>query len=110
MTSAVELVLERNRAYAEDFTQPGLPIMVSVRGGARSVTEIVDATGLTQSNVSNHLACLLDCDLVAREQRGRFAIYELPDRRVEALLAGVDDILTDVANGVYVCPRYEAEA
>jgi hypothetical protein len=29
---------------------------------------------------------------------------------VEALLAGVDDILTDVANGVYVCPRYEAEA
>jgi hypothetical protein len=28
---------------------------------------------------------------------------------VEALLAGADEILGDVAKGMYVCPRYEAE-
>jgi ArsR family transcriptional regulator, cadmium/lead-responsive transcriptional repressor len=87
-----------------------LAILELLRGGARSVTEIVEATGLTQSNVSNHLACLLDCGLTVREQKGRFAIYDLADGRVEALLAGADEILADVAKGVYVCPRYEREA
>jgi ArsR family transcriptional regulator, cadmium/lead-responsive transcriptional repressor len=92
------------------FSDPSrLAILESLRGGAKSVTEIVEGTGLTQPNVSNHLACLLDCGLAVREPKGRFAIYELADPRVEALLAGADEILSDVAQGVYVCPRYEAE-
>jgi DNA-binding transcriptional ArsR family regulator len=83
-----------------------LAILEALRGGPRSVSEIVEATGLTQPNVSNHLACLLDCGLTVREARGRFAIYALSDPRVEALLAGADELLSDVAKGVYVCPRY----
>jgi DNA-binding transcriptional ArsR family regulator len=67
--------------------------------GATSVSGIIEITGLTQSNVSNHLACLLDCGLVVREQRGRFAIYEIADARVEGLLAGGDEILSEVARG-----------
>lgn len=91
------------------FSDPSrLSILEAVREQARSVTEIVEITGLTQSNVSNHLACLLDCGLVAREQQGRFAFYQLSDRRVGQLLAVADEILTDVAQGMYVCPRYEA--
>lgn len=90
------------------FSDPSrLSILEALREGARSVSQIVEVTGLTQSNVSNHLACLLDCGLVAREQRGRFNFYDLADPRVEALLVGADEILTDVAKGVYVCPRYE---
>jgi DNA-binding transcriptional ArsR family regulator len=90
------------------FADPSrLAILESVREGARNVTEIVEISGLTQSNVSNHLACLLDCGLVEREQRGRFAFYRLADPRVGQLLALGDEILTDVARGVYVCPRYE---
>jgi ArsR family transcriptional regulator, cadmium/lead-responsive transcriptional repressor len=93
------------------FADPSrLSILESVREGARSVTEIVKISGLTQSNVSNHLACLLDCGLVEREQRGRFAFYRLADPRVGQFLSLGDAILTDVARGVYVCPRYEAPA
>jgi ArsR family transcriptional regulator, cadmium/lead-responsive transcriptional repressor len=87
-----------------------LAIVEALRDGPRSVTEIVEVTGLTQSNASNHLACLLDCGLVEREQRGRFAYYGLADDRVDGLLSLADEILTDVARGVYVCPRYEAPA
>ncbi len=85
-----------------------LAIVQALRDRARSVSEIVEITGLTQSNASNHLACRLDCELVTREQRGRFAYYRLADERGGGLLSLADEILTDVAQGVYVCPRYGA--
>jgi DNA-binding transcriptional ArsR family regulator len=56
------------------------------------VTEICDATGLAQPNASNHLACLLGCRLVVREQRGRFAYYRLADDRIAALLELGEDV------------------
>jgi len=93
------------------FSDPSrLAILESIRDTPRIVTEIVEITGLTQSNVSNHLACLLDCGLVSREQQGRFAIYRLADPRINQFLALGDDLLTDVAKGVYVCPRFEESA
>lgn len=89
------------------FADPSrLSILETLREGPRSVGEVVEATGLSQSNVSNHLACLLDCGLVAREQRGRFAYYGLADDRVEELLALADQLLSDVAVGVRCCVRY----
>ena len=71
--------------------------------------EIVDATGLSQSNVSNHLACLRDCGLVVAEQQGRFVYYELSDKRVGRLLILADELLADVAKGVYECTRYNVK-
>jgi DNA-binding transcriptional ArsR family regulator len=85
-----------------------LSILEALRSGPRNVSDIVDETGLGQSNVSNHLACLLDCGLVAREQRGRFMFYSLSDPRVDALLRTVDELLAEVAVGVEACRRYEA--
>jgi DNA-binding transcriptional ArsR family regulator len=82
-----------------------LAIVEALRPGPRSVGEIVDATGLGQSNVSNHLACLLGCGLVDREQRGRHAFYRLADERVDALLALADALLAETARGVGDCPR-----
>ena len=82
-----------------------LAIVEALRAGPRSVGEVVDATGLGQSNVSNHLACLLGCGLVAREQRGRHVFYRLADTRVDDLLALADALLADVARGVGECPR-----
>jgi DNA-binding transcriptional ArsR family regulator len=83
-----------------------LGILETLRDGPRSVSEIVAATGLRQSNTSNHLACLHDCGLVTREQRGRYVYYRLSDDRVGALLGMADDLLSDVALGVYNCTRY----
>ncbi|HEX2187325.1 MAG TPA: metalloregulator ArsR/SmtB family transcription factor [Longimicrobiaceae bacterium] len=82
-----------------------LAILESLRAGPRSVGEVVEATGLGQSNVSNHLACLLGCGLVAREPRGRRAFYRLADERVDELLALADTLLAEVAPGVGDCPR-----
>ena len=83
-----------------------LAILEALRAGPLSVTEVIEVTGLNQSNASNHLGCLLDCGLVSREQRGRYAFYSLSDERVEHLLAGSDQLLAEVAKGVYECTRY----
>jgi len=80
-----------------------LSILEVLRVGEMTVGEIVDATDLSQSNISNHLACLRDCGLVASEQDGRFVRYRLSDVRVERLIALADELLMDVAKGMYEC-------
>jgi DNA-binding transcriptional ArsR family regulator len=92
------------------FSDPSrLSILDVLRDGARTVSEIVENTGLTQSNVSNHLGCLRDCGLVIANQQGRFVYYELSDERVGQLLTLADELLADVARGVYECTRYSGK-
>ena len=56
-----------------------LNILQALRNGPMTVTEIVAATCMSQSNTSNHLRCLRECGLVAAEQQGKFALYRLSD-------------------------------
>ncbi len=89
------------------FSDPSrLAILQTLRDGPLTVGEIVQATGLLQSNVSNHLACLRDCGLVIAQPQGRFVSYQLSDERVAHLLRLADELLADVAKGVYECTRY----
>jgi DNA-binding transcriptional ArsR family regulator len=83
-----------------------LAILEALRDGPRTVGEIVAGTGLSQPNVSNHLGCLRECGLVASAQQGRFVRYQLSDARVAALLGLADELLAEVAQGVYDCTRY----
>lgn len=89
------------------FSDPSrLAILEALRDRPLVVAEIIEATGLSQSNASNHLACLHDCGLVSREQQGRYVRYRLSDARVGALLGLADELLADVAKGIYECTRY----
>lgn len=83
-----------------------LGILDALRSGPLTVSEIVETTGLSQPNVSNHLGCLRDCGLVVAEQEGRYVTYHLSDDRVGELLALAESLLADVARGVYECMRY----
>lgn len=83
-----------------------LAILDALRRGPLTVSEIIDATDLSQSNVSNHLGCLRDCGLVVAEQEGRYVTYHLSDDRVGDLIATAESLLADVARGVYECTRY----
>lgn len=86
-----------------------LAILEALRLSPLTVTDIMTETGLSQSNVSNHLGCLRDCGLVTSEQNGRFVKYRLSDDRVADLLGLADTLLADVARGVYECTRYCVE-
>ena len=86
-----------------------LGILALLRAGPVCVCEIAAALGERQNNVSNHLACLRDCGLVTAEQDGRFVYYQLSDKRVAKLLVLADELLADVAKGVYECTRYNVK-
>lgn len=86
-----------------------LSIVEALREGPLTVGTIVEKTGLSQSNVSNHLRCLSDCDLVLSTPHGRYTLYQLSDPRVAKLLGLAEELLHDVARGVYECTRYEPE-
>ncbi|HEU4325279.1 MAG TPA: metalloregulator ArsR/SmtB family transcription factor [Roseiflexaceae bacterium] len=83
-----------------------LAILEALRDGTRTVSELVEATSLSQPNVSNHLSCLRACGLVAATQEGRYVHYQLSDDRVAALMGLADELVAEVARGVYECTRY----
>lgn len=95
--------------FFRGFSDPSrLAILEALRAGPMTVGDIVEATRLGQSNVSNHLSCLRDCGLVVVEQQGRYNIYALSDPRVDQLMRLADELIADVAHGVYTCTRLRA--
>lgn len=87
-----------------------LSVLESLLDGPKCVTEITALTGLSQPNVSNHLACLRDCGLVSRQQQGRFVYYSILDESVRRLLASVGDVLEKVGESIEACPNYLEES
>lgn len=68
-----------------------LKILHAICRGERSVSEIVEATGATQTNVSRHLALLHQAGVVGRRRDGSAVLYKV-----------LDPELTDVCRSVCV--------
>jgi DNA-binding transcriptional ArsR family regulator len=86
-----------------------LCILESLRNGEKTTSEIVEEIRQGQSNVSNHLSCLLDCGLVQNRRQGKNIFYSLSNNKVAKLLAESDAILSDIARGIYECVNYNEE-
>ncbi len=67
-----------------------LNIVLSIGRDSRSVTEIIDATGLSQTLVSFHLKALRTAAIVRTERNGPFIYYSLTE-------PSLMDILDDLA-------------
>ncbi|MBW4434197.1 MAG: metalloregulator ArsR/SmtB family transcription factor [Pelatocladus maniniholoensis HA4357-MV3] len=103
-TQANDLKVKLFRGFSDHSR---MSILNALRSGSLTVNEIVEVTGLSQSNVSNHLGCLRCCDLVVRQQQGRFVYYRLSDERISQLLDLADELLANVALGVNQCNSYD---
>lgn len=65
-----------------------LRILLSLEGGQKSVSSIIEATQLSQTLVSYHLRTLRDQGLVKTERRGPFVLYSLTHEDLPAWVAG----------------------
>lgn len=62
--------------------------------------ELAASLGLTRSNVSNHLACLRGCGLVAAAPEGRQTRYEIADPHLTKALTSLVDVVLAIDDGV----------
>jgi len=74
-------------------------LLVALLDGPGYPAELAEALGLTKANVSNHLACLRGCGLVATTPEGRRVRYELADPRFAHVLAELVDLALLPADG-----------
>lgn len=104
LTAAPRQAVHLKARLFSGFSDPSrLSILEALQSGPLAVTEIADTAGLSISNTSNHLRALHQCGLVTREQQGRYVYYQLSDERVNKLLGLIDELLADVARGIYEC-------
>ena len=80
--AAMAELAERFRALGEPAR---LAILDALRDGERTVSELVDATGQAQANVSRHLAVLHGAGFVVRRRDGAFVRYTVSDPQVYQL-------------------------
>lgn len=78
----LELVAARFKALAEPTR---LRILSVLREGESTVSELVEATGLGQANVSKHLRLLHHLRFVERRREGLYTVYSLADEDVFTL-------------------------
>jgi len=77
--AAFELIAGRFRVLSEPMR---LRLLHALGEGELSVSELVEATGAGQANVSKHLGILLDSGLVARRKEGLNVFYRVADPSV----------------------------
>ncbi|HEY7026682.1 MAG TPA: metalloregulator ArsR/SmtB family transcription factor [Gemmatimonadales bacterium] len=75
-TEQLGLIAERFKALSEPSR---LEILNTLREGERTVSEILEATGLGQANVSKHLQLLHASGFVDRRKDGVSTYYRLAD-------------------------------
>jgi DNA-binding transcriptional ArsR family regulator len=56
-----------------------LEVLCCLKPGSKNVTEIMEATGLGQANVSKHLKVLTQAGIVSRTPEGTSVYYEIVD-------------------------------
>lgn len=78
LTPELAEMLARRFAVLADATRLRLLNLMHARGEA-SVSELVDAAGSTQANVSKHLGVLLRERMVKRRRSGSRAFYRIAD-------------------------------
>lgn len=76
---AVELVASRFRILGEPVR---IKILQTLQEGEKNVSELVEAVGSTQPNVSKHLRILQDAGIIGRRQEGNSVYCYITDDSV----------------------------
>lgn len=74
------------------------------------MSDLVRELALAQSTVSEHVACLRDCGLVAGRPEGRQVFYALAHPELIDMLSAAETLLAATGFHVDLCSNYGTEA
>ena len=100
----VELLAKLFRGFGDPTR---LQIVLTLTKGAYSVSEIVNALGISQPNASSHLQCLRGCNLAVAKREGRSKIYNASSKKIAQLINLALSILQETDEGIAGCPNYD---
>lgn len=81
-----------------------LSILLALLDGERRVSDLVEYVGSSQSNVSNHLACLRECGLVVdRPAERRQVFYSIAHPELRDVLVATQTLLTEAGHDIELC-------
>lgn len=85
--------------YFAVLSEPSrLRILYALCQGEKSVTEVIDACGSSQANVSRHLATLHEAGILSRKKVGTTVFYAIHD---EASLELCQSVCARIANELF---------
>lgn len=86
----LHLLFEMVSKYFSVLSEPTrLSILHSLCHGERSVGDIVEATGSSQTNISRHLKLMYDANILSRRKEGTLVIYQISSEHTITLCRGV---------------------
>ncbi|OAM89775.1 hypothetical protein AW736_10610 [Termitidicoccus mucosus] len=75
----IELIAERFRALGEPVR---LQILMALREGERTVSDLVELQGTSQANISKHLQVLTASGFLKRRKQGLNVFYAISDKEI----------------------------
>lgn len=99
-------VVERTVALFGAIAHPArlTVLLLLAEGPSRSVSELQEATGLSQTSMSHQLRVLRDADLVTATRDGRRVLYALADHHVAHIVRDAVAHSAEASEPVAVSP------
>ncbi len=95
--SESEIISSTFRVLADPVRLRLLSIIASVPEGEVCACDLTTPVGRSQATVSHHLSVLLDAGLVTREQRGKWAWFQVAPGRADFVRSVLEGSETKVA-------------
>ncbi|MCH4176543.1 MAG: metalloregulator ArsR/SmtB family transcription factor [Streptococcaceae bacterium] len=73
-----------------------LEVLELLKSGEQTVSELLDKVDCTQSNLSQHLACLKECGFITGRQSGKYVYYTLANQKLLKLLDLIDNTIPEM--------------
>ncbi len=80
-----------------------LCILLALKDGEKTVSEITELTAGSQSNISQHLACLKGCGMISRRQEGKYCYYRLSGSYMLDFLNMLDALMDKIGADISCC-------
>nr|BFF10371.1 metalloregulator ArsR/SmtB family transcription factor [Microbacterium flavescens] len=110
-SAAARAALEPAVSLFHGLADPArLAILQLLMGGEKKVVQITDHLGLAQSTVSQHLACLRECDLVNVRPEGRSSLYSIAHPQLLDMLLSAEQLPEATGDKVVLCKNYGTTA